>query len=111
MSRRKSSAKVKTPELIQAFLEVRGGTLSATDAATRLGISRKTYYEKENRLMQALMEAGTPKPPGRPTSRGDPETERLRCQNRDLQQQVEVLEQRSRIQQMLREADTRAKKK
>ena len=111
MSRRKSSAKVKAEELVRAFLEVRGGMLSATDAAARLGISRKTYYERENRLMQALMEAGTPKPPGRPSSQADPETQKLRSENQSLQQQVQILEQRSRIQQMLREADTRSKKK
>lgn len=111
MSRHKSSAKIQSEELVKAFLEVRGGMLSATDAADRLGISRKTYYELEARLMQALMEAGAPKPPGRPSSQGDPEMERLRAENQSLQQRVEVLEQRSRIQQMLREADTRSKKK
>lgn len=111
MSRRKSSAKVKTDELVKAFLEVRGGMLSATDAAARLGISRKTYYERETRLMQALMQAGAPKPPGRPSSQADPETQRLRSENQSLQQQVLVLQQRARIQEMLREADSRAKKK
>lgn len=111
MNRRKSSAKVKPEELVKAFLEVRGGILSVTDAAQRLGISRKTWYERENRLMQALLEAGTPKPPGRPSSQADPQTQMLRSENQSLRQQVVVLEQRSRIQQMLREADTRSKKK
>ena len=45
MSRRKSSGKVVPAELIKAFLQVRGGTLNATDAARQLGISRKTYYK------------------------------------------------------------------
>jgi len=111
MSRRKSSGKVVPAELIKAFLQVRGGTLNATDAARQLGISRKTYYEWETRAMQALLDALQPRPPGRPSSQPDPEMARLRSQNQDLQTQVQVLEQTLVIRRMLAEADTRSKKK
>lgn len=97
--------------MMQLIMQVRGGTLSATDAARQMGISRKTWYERENRVLRAMNEALEPKKPGRPSSQGDPETQKLRSQISDLQQQVLILEQRARIQQMLREADTRAKKK
>jgi hypothetical protein len=103
--------KVKPAQMMQLIMQVRGGMLSATEAAAQLGISRKTWYERESRAMQAMMEALEAKPPGRPSSQGDPETEKLRSENRSLQQQVQILEQRARIQEMLREADTRSKKK
>ena len=58
----------------------------------------------------AMLAALAAPPPGRPCSQGDPETQQLRSQISDLQQQVQILEQRARIQQILREADTRAPK-
>jgi transposase len=111
MSARKSATKVDPAEMMKAFLEVRGGTLTATDAAQRLGISRKTYYEWEARAIQALMNALQPKEPGRPPQIKDPETERLRTENQRLAQQVQVLEQTLTIRRLLSESDTRAQKK
>jgi transposase len=111
MGRRRSPAKVKPAQMMQLIMQVRGGMLSATEAAAQLGISRKTWYERESRAMTAMMEALEAQPPGRPSSQADPETEKLRSENRSLQQQVQVLEQRARIQEMLRDADTRSKKK
>ena len=111
MGRRRSPAKVKPAQMMQLIMQVRGGMLSATEAARQLGISRKTWYERESRAMTAMMEALEAQPTGRPSSQGDPETQKLRSEISDLQQQVQILEQRSRIQQMLREADSRAKKK
>jgi DNA-directed RNA polymerase specialized sigma24 family protein len=35
------------------ILQVRSGALTATEGAERLGISRKTYYEWEDRALQA----------------------------------------------------------
>lgn len=111
MSARKSATKVDPAEMMKAFLEVRGGALTATDAAERLRISRKTYYEWEARAIQGLMSALEPKEPGRPPQIKDPETERLRAENERLTQQVQVLEQTLTIRRLLAEADTHAKKK
>jgi hypothetical protein len=94
MSKRRSPAKVKPAQMMKLIMQVRGGMLSATDAAAQLGISRKTWYERESRAMTAMMEALEAKPPGRPSSQGDPETQQLRSQISDLQQQVQILEQR-----------------
>ncbi len=111
MSPRKSVTKVEAAELMKAVLAVRGGTLSATEAAKHLGISRKTYYQWEARALQGLMSALQPKVPGRPSQARDPETERLRAENQRLSQQVHVLEQTLTIRRLLAEADTRAQKK
>lgn len=111
MSRRRSSAKVEASEMMQLIMQVRGGMLNATDAARQLGVSRKTWYEWETRAINGMMEALQPKKPGRPSSQAGPETQRLRSEISSLQQQVQILEQRYQVQKLLREADTRAKKK
>ena len=44
-------------ERASIILQVRNGTLTATEGAERLGISRKTYYEWEGRALAAMTEA------------------------------------------------------
>ena len=41
-------------ERASIILQVRSGALTATEGAERLGISRKTYYEWEDRALQAM---------------------------------------------------------
>ena len=48
------------------ILQVRSGALTATEGAERLGISRKTYYEWEDRALQAMALALENHAPGRP---------------------------------------------
>ena len=36
------------------ILQVRSGALTAVEGAERLGVSRKTYYEWEDRALQAM---------------------------------------------------------
>lgn len=77
--------------------------------AERLGISRKTYYEWENRAMEGMLCAVQSRPTRRPGAQTDPQMEQLRAENQDLRQQVQVLEQSLVIGRMLAEADSRAK--
>lgn len=101
-----------SPEaLAQTILAVRAGQLTATAAARQLGISRKTYYEKEARLFSGGLQALQPGRPGRPPQAKDPEKDRLKTENQRLREQVELLEQRLQIRAVLSDADTRAKKK
>ena len=53
-------------ERASIILQVRSGALSATAGAARLGISRKTYYEWEDRALQAMALALENHAPGRP---------------------------------------------
>jgi len=53
-------------ERASIILQVRSGALTATEGAERLGISRKTYYEWEDRALQAMALALENHAPGRP---------------------------------------------
>jgi len=53
-------------ERAAVILEVRSGKLTATEGAERLGVSRKTYYEWEDRALTAMAEALENQAPGRP---------------------------------------------
>ena len=111
MKARKSATKVDPEEFLKVFLLVRGGALTAKEAALRLGISRKTYYEWEARAFQGLLEALRPKAAGRPPQARDPAAERLKEENLRLVQQVRELEQTLEIRRVLAEVETRAQKK
>lgn len=111
MTKQKSTTKVEPEEFLKVFLLVRGGTLTAKDAALRLGISRKTYYEWEVRAFQGLQDALRPKTAGRPPHIRDPARERLKEENQRLVQQVQELEQTLEIRRVLAEVETRAQKK
>ena len=63
----------------EVILLVRNGTISASEGAKRLGVSRKTYYEWEHKGLSALMDALTDGVAGRPaTAQEDPELPALR---------------------------------
>jgi DNA-binding XRE family transcriptional regulator len=53
-------------ERASIILQVRSGALTATEGAERLGVSRKTYYEWEDRALEAMALAleNHPHPPG-----------------------------------------------
>ena len=57
-------------EKAEMILKVRGGLLSAAEAARKMGISRKTYYKWEQRglaaMMESLCERSSGRPPGEP---------------------------------------------
>ena len=94
---------------LQAILQVRTGTLTATAAAQQLGVSRKTYYEWEARALSGMLAALTPSQPGRPER--DLEAERVAAQTESLRQKCADLEQRLHIRDVMAGTDTRAKKK
>lgn len=80
---------------LEAIIKVRAGQMTATEAAARLGISRKTWYEWENRGLEAMLEALSDKEPGRPQKQTDPEKEAL------FQELVEVKTQNILLQESL----------
>ena len=56
----------------ELILEVRGGQISATDAAKKLGVSRKTYYKWESRALKGMVKALNDRDRGRPRAAADP---------------------------------------
>jgi len=82
---------------LESIIKVRSGLMTACEAASQLGISRKTWYEWENRGLEAMLNALTDKEPGRPQKASDPEKEALfqelveaKKQNILLQESLEI---------------------
>jgi len=98
-------------QMLETIIQVRAGLLTATAAADRLGISRKTYYQWESRALRAMLAALQPGQPGRPPTEQNPEAEKIAAERDRLKRQCLDLEQRVRIQRVLAEAETRSEKK
>lgn len=73
----------------ELILKVRGGLLSASAAAKRLKISRKTYYKWEQRGLEAMMESLCERSSGRPPAACDTELERMKRRIRELERELE----------------------
>ena len=80
---------------------VRSGQITAEEAARRLGVSRKTYYEWERRALQAMTAALENKAPGRPTTPQDEEKQRLQEQVTELQNKLFVAEKTVEVRDLL----------
>ena len=61
------------------IMQVCSGAMTAVEGARQLGVSRKTYYEWENRALKAMSDAMENRDAGRPqTALEDPEKEALK---------------------------------
>ena len=88
-------------ERASIILQVRSGALTATEGAERLGVSRKTYYEWEDRALAAMAEALENHPPGRPPVPLDVEKEELQAKVRDLEKKLYLAEKTIEVKDML----------
>lgn len=93
----------KAQEWQQVILEVASGRTTATAAAARMGVSRKTYYEKQDRALAAMLEALQDRPTGRPGKTVDPEKAELQEALAASHKTQEVLAARLRIQEVIRQ--------
>jgi transposase len=84
------------------ILQVRGGALTAKEGAKLLGISRKTYYEWEEKSLKAMALALENRPAGRPPLPVDPEKETLRQRVRELEKKLELAEKTIEVKELLR---------
>ena len=80
----------KAEARLSVIISVLSGRIHATDGAKELGLSRKNYYEWENRGLQAMREALEDRPPGRPSTPVDPEKEQLLNENARLRMELEI---------------------
>jgi len=85
----------------EVILKVRTGLMTAKEAAKELGVSRKTYYEWEERGLQGMMEALLNRPPGRPEKKKDPEKEQLKKQVEGLEQKLSLSEHMQEIRKLM----------
>jgi transposase len=93
------------------ILQVRSGALTATEGAERLGVSRKTYYEWEDRALQAMALALENHSPGRPPVPLDAEKEELQRQVQDLEKRLYLAEKTIEVKDLLSAFDLHEAKK
>jgi transposase len=83
------------------ILQVRSGQLTAEQAARQLGVSRQTYYKWEQRALQALLTALEDQPKGRPKGESDPEKEALQTRVQQLEEQVQLFQEREELRELI----------
>jgi len=83
------------------ILRVRSGALTAKQGAQALGVSRKTYYQWEERVLKAMALALENRVAGRPSVSMDEEKERLRQRIRELEKQLDLAEKALEVKELL----------
>jgi transposase len=103
--RRKKDGTEQNKELAReralVILHVRSGAITATEGAKLLGVSRKTYYEWEEKSLKAMAQALENHTAGRPSALIDPEKETLRAQIRELEKKLVLAKQTVRVNEIL----------
>ena len=87
--RRQEKNKKLARERALVILQVRSGALTAKEGAKLLGVSRKTYYEWEEKSLKAMALALENHPAGRPPVPVDQEKETLRERIRELEKKLD----------------------
>jgi len=83
------------------ILKVRSSVLTAKQGAELLGVSRKTYYEWEEKSLQAMALALENQPAGRPPAPVDEEKEALRERVRELEKKLDLAEKTIEVKELL----------
>jgi transposase len=83
------------------ILQVRSGVLIAKEGAKLLGVSRKTYYEWEEKSLKAMVLALENRPAGRPPAPVDEEKETLRERVRELEKKLDLAEKTIEVKELL----------
>jgi transposase len=83
------------------ILQVHGGILTAKQGAQLLGVSRKTYYEWEEKSLKAMALALENRPPGRPSTPVDEEKEALRERIQELEKKLDLAEKTIEVKELL----------
>jgi transposase len=83
------------------ILQVRSGALTATEGAKLLGVSRKTYYEWEEKSLKAMALALENRPGGRKPAPVDEEKETLRERVQKLEKKLYQAEKRIEVKEIV----------
>jgi transposase len=83
------------------ILQVHGGALTAKEGAKLLGVSRKTYYEWEEKSLKAMALALENGSPGRPPVPVDPGKEALRERIQELEKKLDLAEKTIEVKELL----------
>ena len=93
------------------IMQVRSGKLTVRQAARVLGVSRKTYYEWEQRALEAMVTAMENGESGRPGTVVDMEKETLKTRVNELEQKLTVAQETEEVRNMLRAMDEQRDRK
>ncbi len=88
-------------ERAMVILQVRSGALTAAEGAKLLGVSRKTYYEWEEKSLKAMALALENRPSGRPPLPMDLEKEALRERIKELEKKLDRAEKTIEVKELL----------
>ena len=83
------------------ILQVRSGAITATEGAKRLGVSRKTYYEWEEKSLRAMALALESHSAGKPPVPVDEEKETLRERIQELEKKLDLAEKTIEVKELL----------
>ena len=83
------------------ILQVRSGVLTAQEGAKLLAVSRKTYYEWEEKSLKAMALALENRPAGRPLLPVDEEKETLRERIQELEKKLYLAEKTIEVKEIL----------
>jgi transposase len=83
------------------ILQVRSGILTAKEGSQLLGVSRKTYYEWEEKSLKAMTLALENRPAGRPPTPIDEEKETLRERIQELEKKLDLAEKTIEVKELL----------
>jgi len=101
----KQRTKDKEQELAReralVILRVRSGAMTATQGAQVLGVSRKTYYQWEERALKAMALALENRVAGRPCVSTDEEKKTLRQRIRELEKKLDLAEKTLEVKELL----------
>ena len=93
-------------ERAMVILQVRSGALTAKEGAQLLGVSRKTYYEWEEKSLKAMALALENHSAGRPPAPVDEEKETLRERIQALEKKLDLAEKTIEVKELLADYDT-----
>ena len=86
---------------IWAILQVRSGRMTVQEAAEAIGVSRKTYYEREKKALAAMAAALVDGDAGRPENMSDPEKDALKKEIARLKQELSVARESLHVRRVL----------
>jgi transposase len=99
--RKRENQRKLARERALVILRVRSGALTAKEGAKLLGVSRKTYYEWEEKSLKAMALALENRPAGRPPAPVDEEKETLRERIRELEKKLDLAEKTIEVKELL----------
>ena len=88
-------------ERAMVILQVRSGALTAKEGAKLLGVSRKTYYEWEEKSLKAMALALENGSPGRPPAPVGMEKEAFRERIQGLEKKLDLAEKTIEVKELL----------